>query len=272
MQKLSLPLISVILPVHNNESTIRDAIDSILSQTFTEFELIVINDGSTDKTPEILKEMANIDRRIWIINNEKSLGITKSLNAGISKSRSLLIARMDGDDLCVPTRLEEQYKIFQNHKNVDLVFTDSIFIDLNGNLICKSWRPSKIETILNCLQKNNFIPHPSVMFKKETILLAGGYNEQFITGQDTNLWLKLRDLDAQFFYLPMPLILYRLNPNSMRKNIYQNYWCCVASYCIWNKNKIKALKYLKNLKLKDRFKILFKMLIPHCYYYRYLEK
>lgn len=119
LNDLNNPLISVLMPAYNAEKYIKEAIESILNQTFSNFEFIIIDDGSIDATEEIIKSFK--DSRIVYIKNEKNLGLIKTLNKGISIARGEFIARMDSDDISMPQRFELQLDVFKKYKGVDIV-------------------------------------------------------------------------------------------------------------------------------------------------------
>src|SRR3989344_5781814 len=121
MEKNHFCKISVLMPAYNARKYIGEAIESILNQTFKDFEFIIINDCSTDKTKKIIEEYANKDARIKLINNATNLGLTKSLNIGLKEARGEYVARLDADDVALPERLEKQYEFMEKNKETTLV-------------------------------------------------------------------------------------------------------------------------------------------------------
>ena len=208
------PTVSVILPAFNAEKYIGEAVDSILSQTFTDFELIVINDGSTDYTLKIL-EVAQAGcgphSRLRIISNTRNLGLLKSLNKGIALARGDYIARQDADDISLPERLEKQYKYLQKHPQVALLGTARKTILVNGTV-----KEHKLKlqnpAFKDMLQSNCFV-HGSVMIRKTALDSVGGYNELFYSSEDYELWLRLT---KQFPAANLPEPLYILRRHSDR--------------------------------------------------------
>ena len=196
------PKISVIMSVFNGEKYLREAIDSILGQTFTDFEFIIVNDGSTDNSLSIIKGYA--DKRIRLIDNEQNIGLTKSLNRAIKQARGEYIARQDADDISLPNRFEEQIKYFKKNPKVVLLGTGICRIDGNGKILGKTLaiaKPGK------SLVKQNQFNHGSTMFKSGVIRELGGYNELFKYCQDYELWLRL----AKYYEVRnLPQILYQL--------------------------------------------------------------
>lgn len=257
--------ISVVMSVHNGKEYLEDSVKSILSQTFSEFELIILDDFSTDGSSQILVALAETDSRIRLLKNESNLGLTKSLNIGIGAAKGKYIVRMDADDICMPERIEAQLAYMSKNNAVDLVYADTLLIDKHADPICRSWRPSTVDKVLDCLETHNFIPHPTVMFKKSTFDQVGGYDERCRTGQDLNLWLRMRDQGCHFGYLNQVVLKYRLNPLSVRAYL-SDYWFVVANYCIWNGKRSGALRYFNHLSLKQKIFLLIKMLLPFSYF------
>ena len=189
---MSSPSISVLMCIYNGERYLKEAIFSILNQTFTDFELILINDCSTDRTGEILDSFS--DSRIKIIKNNKNIGLTKSLNKGLLKALAKYVARQDADDLSHPDRLMKQLNFLINNKDIALIGSQSRVIDQNGKVI-KSRGEYKALThfgIYYQLMFGNPFTHSSVMFRKDVILDEfGGYNEEFRYNQDFELWSRV---------------------------------------------------------------------------------
>jgi glycosyltransferase involved in cell wall biosynthesis len=184
---LDNPKISAIMSVYNGEKYLREAIESILNQTFTDFEFIIVNDGSTDNTLEIIQSYD--DERIKIINNEQNIGLTKSLNKALKVARGESIARQDADDISLPNRFDEQMKYLEGHPEVVLLGTNVYLIDESGKTVGK--RIVLTKPSIKDLLKNNQFNHGSVMFKKKVINQLGGYNELIRYSQDYELWLRI---------------------------------------------------------------------------------
>ena len=190
-----LPKITVLMSVYNGEKYLRESIDSILNQTFIDFEFLIINDGSTDSTRDII--LSYVDPRITLIDNEENIGLSKSLNRVIQQARGEYIARQDGDDVSHPMRLENQYN-FICKEDCDVVFCRYDYLDWNGKQL--SWISPFFtnENLFNALiALNDPIAHGSVMMKKDSIIKAGGYNERFLFSQDYELWLRLLSMGKQ---------------------------------------------------------------------------
>ena len=180
------------MSVYNDERYLSQAIESILNQTYSNFEFIIINDGSTDNSLKIIKYYKNIDDRIKIIN-QKNLGLTKSLNKGIKIARGKYIARQDADDISCENRFQKQIKYFNNNINIQLLGTNSYIIDKDGKIIKKN-KIIKSKDIKKYLfeKKNPFI-HGSIMFRKKTFQNIGGYREKFVYSQDYDFLLRFAE-------------------------------------------------------------------------------
>ena len=196
------PEISVIMSVYNGEKYLGEAIESILNQTFTDFEFIIVNDGSTDNSLEIIKSYD--DERIKVTNNEKNIGLTKSLNKALKVARGEYIARQDADDVSMPNRFEEQMKYLEKYPEAALLGTSVYLIDEYGEIMGKR---IALANPGNEPFKTNQFSHGSVVFKKEIIDKLGGYNELFRYVQDYELWLRI----AKYYEMRnLTQILYKL--------------------------------------------------------------
>ncbi len=185
----SRPLVSVVMSVHNAQEYIKEAIESVLGQTFEDFELIVINDGSTDGTCQILESLARRDARICIVHQKKNRGLTRSLNSGIRHASGEYVARMDADDIALPERLERQVEILKTHVDIGVLGTLTDYIDSEGNLTGRSW-PRWSPPVLNGWRSlfESVVCHPSVMMRRSILQRLDGYNESVLRAQDYELW------------------------------------------------------------------------------------
>ncbi len=168
------PSVTVLMPVYNAERFLKEAIDSILQQTFTNLELLIINDGSTDSTLNILQQYN--DSRIRVITNDTNKGISYSLNLGIEESKTSLIARMDADDISYPERIEKQYAYMQNNPDCALLNTWAREITEEGKTV-------RIERFKSDFYYYNmtfecWTYHPTIMYRKEAVIAVGGYGRQ----------------------------------------------------------------------------------------------
>jgi glycosyltransferase involved in cell wall biosynthesis len=211
-------MVSVIMPVYNCENFIINSVESILGQTFTDFEFIIIDDCSTDNTYNLLKQFK--DNRIRLLKNENNLGIVKTLNNGLLIAKYNLIVRMDGDDISLPSRIENLYYNFQNNTNLILCGSSYYFLFHNGKKILNKVQFSN-ERIKNTLIFFNSFCHSSVMYKRNIALSVGGYKVEDYNCEDYGLWKRMSHL-GEFSNIKKPLLLYRVhNSNISNKNIYK---------------------------------------------------
>jgi len=206
------PKISIIMPVYNVETFLSEAIESVLNQTFYDFEFVIINDGSTDNSLEIIKNYEKKDSRIVLLDNKENLGITKSLNIGLNKARGEYIARMDGDDISEKERIEIQYDFLKKNRDVFLVGTETKRIDEKGTVF-GIFKPvfTKNELMKNILE-NNLIYHPTIMMKNKKDLF---YREKMYYVEDYDLYLRLISEGKKLDNISLPLLKYRIREDSI---------------------------------------------------------
>lgn len=184
MEKASL--ITVLMPAYNDEQFIAVSIESVLAQTYTHFELLIIDDGSTDQTASIIKQYS--DTRIRYVKNQKNLGLTKSLNIGIDLAKGEYIARHDSDDLMEPTRLEKQMEFLLSNPDVDIVGAFYEEIDCHNRKIRKVfWPVGYQDNLFNVLIGNNPV---TTMLVRTNLLKKLKFNEQVIQAQDFDFYLR----------------------------------------------------------------------------------
>lgn len=200
------PQISVVMPAYNAEKYVAEAINSILAQTFTDFEFIIINDASTDSTKNIIESFQ--DPRIKLIKNEQNQGVAKSLNIGISAAKGKYIARMDADDISLPERFQTQFNFMEKNPDID---------------ICGSWMETfgDNQRIVKVPEQHNEIKdelfflcsmlHPTIIFKKNLTLQ---YSSDFPRAEDYDLWSRTIN-ELKFANIPEVLLLYRIHDNQI---------------------------------------------------------
>ncbi len=199
------PLVSIILPMYNAEITIVECIDSILRQTYKNFEIIVIDDGSTDNSVSIVK--AYKDERIKLYHYKHDY--IGNLNKAFSLCSGRYIARMDADDKMLPTRIEKQLNILENNPNVSVCCSSMKIMGKNtvNNFMYNGIIPNlKIE-----LLQGNFLLHPTIMMRKEVLSLGIKYRKNYIYAEDYKLWTELALKDVVFYNIAEPLVEYRLS-------------------------------------------------------------
>jgi glycosyltransferase involved in cell wall biosynthesis len=199
------PKISVLMPAYNAEKYIKEAIESILNQTFVDFELLIINDGSTDNTEKEI--LSFTDGRIIYVKNETNLGLANSLNKGIKLAKGKYIARMDSDDISLPSRLEVQVDFLDKYEDIALCSTGLQMFGANDKLITGR---ADFEEIKIDLLFSSAIGHASSMFRKDVFTQNNlFFNQYFFPAEDYELWTR-----AVFYCkmtnLPVPYYLYRI--------------------------------------------------------------
>jgi glycosyltransferase involved in cell wall biosynthesis len=205
------PEVTVLMPVFNAERFLRAAIDSILYQTFTSFELIIINDGSTDRSVDIINSYR--DPRIRTIVNAKNSGPVESRNAGLRIARGKYIAPLDADDVCEPQRLERQVSVFEANRKIALLATWGRVIDEYGNMI-KEVRPPLNPFLLRWkLLLNNQLIHSSVMFPVSIVRELGGY-KSLQPSEDYDLYSRII-MDHFVLVIPEHLVLWRKHSHGL---------------------------------------------------------
>jgi len=190
----TIPKVSIILPTFNGSKWIKRSIFSVLAQSFLGFELIIINDGSTDDTEKIVESFVKNELRIKYIKNESNLGIQKTLNRGINEAKGEYIARIDDDDKWIDKdKLKKQVEFLENNKEYVLVGTGVIVVNENEKELFRYLMPQKDQNIRNKILWKNCFAHSSIMFRKDTALKLGGYSEEDNVKhvEDYDLWLKL---------------------------------------------------------------------------------
>lgn len=214
MFESSTPKISVILPVYNAEKYLFKAIDSILNQTFSDFELIVLDDGSSDTSLEIINSFT--DERIKLIKNEKNLGLIATLNKGILLSKSEFIARMDADDICLPQRFEVQYKTLVENPDVGLVGSSAELIDENDESLGPFKVPENHDEIVMGMLFTNQIIHPTVMLRRSILadFQPSVFDSNFLHCEDYELWLRILKI-TKVKNIQESLLKYRINSTSI---------------------------------------------------------
>lgn len=185
----SVPKVSVLLPVYNAEQFIDEAIKSILEQTYTNFELLILNDGSTDNTSAFI-ESYKADSRVQVIEHE-NMGLVGTLNKGLSLAKGLYIARMDADDIAHHTRFEKQIDYLENNPEVAVLGTAINLIDEDGLFIRTISHPSRPK-LDSAMLSGNFLAHPTVMIRARALEHISGYRSAFLQAEDYDLWLRLK--------------------------------------------------------------------------------
>ena len=210
------PTVSILMPVRNEERFLPHALRSLASQTLRDWELIAVDDGSTDRTPALLAEAAGADSRIRVLSS-RGQGLVPSLNAGLAACRAPLIARMDGDDISHPARLAEQAAFLANHGDVGLVACSFRHFPRyevgSGMAAYEEWQNRLMchDAIMTDRYVESPFVHPSVMFRRSRVEAVGGYRDMGWP-EDYDLWLRLAAAGTLFGRLPERLFFWRERP------------------------------------------------------------
>ncbi len=190
MENHSLPLVSVLMSVYNGEKHLEDSINSVFSQAFTNYEFLIINDGSTDKTREFLDKYSSKDSRIHLIHLPENRGLTAALNLGIDIAKGKWIARIDCDDIWCSDRLEKQINYLENNQNTKLLGTSFYVIDQKCKIVGEIKRYNSVLINRWLMLWGNCFIHSSVIFDKKIAIKLGKYDPLYFHGQDYDLWIK----------------------------------------------------------------------------------
>jgi glycosyltransferase involved in cell wall biosynthesis len=203
-----IPFVTVLMPIYNGSEFLGEAIESILNQTYSDFEFLIIDDGSTDQSIDLIKTYD--DPRIRLIMNKKNIGQSATLNKGLDLARGEYIARMDQDDISIPERIKKQLKFMENNSDVDVCGS---WLQLFGKYNGINQLPIDSEKIKVNLLTNQNLAHPTVMIRKSTLVKYDfNYNPNYSIAQDYDLWIRMSEY-CTFFNIPEPLVKYRMHEN-----------------------------------------------------------
>lgn len=210
---MSPPLVSVVMSVYNEENYLKETIDSILNQTFSDFEFIIVNDGSTDGTVRLLNKYKEVDKRIKTISNQENIGIAGSTNRGIKYAAGKYIAIIDAGDLAHPQRLEMQANFLESHNDVFILGTQGIWIADDGRRI-GDWRmPLKVDS--KALYGTGGAIHPSIMARRALFDIIGFYDEGLVMSQEFDLYMRCLESDLGMANLDDELVSIREREKGM---------------------------------------------------------
>jgi Glycosyl transferase family 2/Core-2/I-Branching enzyme len=209
-----MPCVSVVLPVFNAAADLPAALASLKAQTFHDFEAVVVDDASTDATPDVLAAFARGEPRLRVLRQERNTGIVASLNAGLRAARGEFVARQDADDISFPGRLAVQTRVLRERPDVVLVASDYDVVDPEAGLRrVHCARPAEVARF-RLLFHNQVGGHSQVMFRRAAALAAGGYDAGYTHAEDYDLWARLKDL-GPIEILPFPLVTIRKRPGGL---------------------------------------------------------
>ena len=211
--KFIKPELSILLPVFNAEKYLDASIRSVLNQSFKNFELILIDDGSTDSSLRIIRQYAETDDRVVVIE-QKNTGLSSALNAGIAASKAEICARLDADDIALQTRLELQLYFMNLHPDISVA---GGWVEVFGEqCLTRTWKnPTSPGEIFLALFLRNPLFHPTVVFRKSNVEAVGGYDTSVVYDQDYDLWLRMSKNGCKFANIPRVLTRYRIHAAQM---------------------------------------------------------
>jgi len=219
MNKKNNPLVSIILPTYNRSEYLSRAIESVLGQTYNNFELVIIDDCSTDRTSEIISKYQ--DSRIKIIKNKENLGLVKSLNKAINYAKGECIARIDDDDFWSDSKkIEKQIEFLENNPEYVLVGCGVIKINKQGKEVRKYLFPEKDKEIREIMLVISPFVHPGVVFRKKAWEKVGGYDEKLYFSQDSDLWAKLGKIGKLYNIQEYSVCVLDDNQNRTKKRVH----------------------------------------------------
>lgn len=208
------PRLSVIMAVYNGAAYLAEAIESVLAQDMADFEFLIHDDGSTDGSWAILQDFAARDPRIRL-SQDANAGLAASLNRLIANARAPFLARMDADDLCLPSRFARQLALLEAEPELDVLGSFCITMDEAGRPIARLGLPMDHDVIdANNLRGTVSISHPAVTMRRAAVLRAGGYDASFRSAQDVDLWLRMGE-HGRLANMPEPGLKYRLHGGSI---------------------------------------------------------
>ncbi len=214
------PVVSVVMSVYNGEHFLREAVESILDQSFLDFEFIIVDDGSTDCSASILDSYKKTDPRIRIYQQENS-GLIESLNRGCKLSRGKYIARMDADDIAIRTRLMRQVDFMEKHPEVGVVGGAVELINPIGKFIGSSAKPIEDREIRSALLRGECpLTHPTVLIQKDILVSVGGYRKLLVDAEDYDLWLRIAER-SQLANLKAVVLKYRRHPRQVSVRMFR---------------------------------------------------
>ncbi|HLD50433.1 MAG TPA: glycosyltransferase family 2 protein [bacterium] len=205
------PFFSVVMPVYNAQEYVSRAIESVFTQSDPDWELVIIDDHSTDRTPEILRDWASRDARIRVVRNTENIKIAKSLNRGIESARGKWIVRIDADDFFTPVYLKKLRIHAENAPSPDYFFSSWITVVDESSKKILDVRLPGAERIRRMMKIENFLYHSATSFSKRLWQKVGGYPEDPTMAEDVGMWIRFFEHKAQLAMIPQFLVNYRIH-------------------------------------------------------------
>jgi glycosyltransferase involved in cell wall biosynthesis len=253
------PKVSVILPVYNGEDTIETAVKSIRAQTYEDFELLIINDCSTDRTATLIEAIR--DHRIHVLHLNENVGRSKARNMGISEARGVYVAMMDADDVSYQDRLKLQVSFMESHPEIAMCGTWAYMLLPSGRKV--EWRrPTEPAVIKRCMLSTNTVIHPTILVRKKVLDEVGGFDERLEPAEDYDLYLRIAS-KYRVVNLPYFLAEYRAHTN-LRYRFREQWakipvrWKAIFEYGYPRTNLIYLVTPLVGLMMPHRFKLYLK--------------
>lgn len=248
-----MPKISVIIPAYNCAKTINETIDSVFSQTFSDFELLIINDGSTDATLNVLSLVKDLRIKVFSYTNA---GGNVSRNRGINHAVGEFISFLDADDIWTPDKLATQLQALKENPTTKVAYSWTDYIDENGKFVSSGTHISLNGNVYEQLLVKNFLENGSnPLICKDALLAVGGFDESLVAGQDWDMWLRLAR-EFNFVAVPYVQILYRISANSLSCNLARQEKACLQVLNKAYTTSPESLQYLKAYSFANLYKYL----------------
>lgn len=212
--------VTVLMAVYNGEMHLEKCVKSVQAQSFTDWDFVIINDGSTDSSADILRRLSSTDKRIEVITNTSNRGLAYSLNLGWRRACGELIARVDVDDENMPNRLEVQEQFMRLHQEIDVLGSAAELVNSSGEVLGISCRPERHVDLAKVMYKESPFFHSSVMVRKSFYARIGGYDEKIRFSQDIDMWLRAFQ-NSCFHNLSDALIRHQVRP---RQKLLRTWW------------------------------------------------
>jgi len=214
--------VSVIMSSFNEESNVVKAIKTVIKQSFSDWQLIVVNDGSTDSTVDLVNQLISEDPRITLIDSKNNQGLAASLNKGIAVSTGEYIARMDADDLALKERLRLQVDYLDEHPDVMVLGGGAIYQNSQGKVLGEVFMPEEHNDIIQWLLRSSPFIHPTVMMRKSFLNVTSGYDDSLKRAQDYDLWFRGQNIGL-YHNLQIPILTYVQKEKRSLRSLFDSY-------------------------------------------------
>lgn len=236
------PKVSVVMAVYNEQDFVGRAIESVLKQTFSDFEFIIVDDNSSDNTKEIVDRYKKSDNRIQLFANDSNMGLPASLNRGIKQAQGKYIARMDGDDISLPKRFEKQVDYLDSNPHVKVVGCHVELISIDCEPLELRRYNSGDRTAKEMKKNGPGIAHPSVMMRQSAVADVGFYRPSFTYAQDLDLWVRMAERFGTGFIdiIPEVLFQYRVTPEQFSRHSVNEIYASYAGEYLHNESELQS--------------------------------